>query len=67
MKRSKMIKLIADFLWHKYPYELCKYADCDANDLLDQIEEAGMLPPHTYIERLPKVEGNKVNLTWDEE
>lgn len=48
MKRSEMIKLISEFLIDDLPQDreyLWKYADRFSNSLLNEIEEAGMLPP----------------------
>lgn len=46
MKRSEMLQMITDFLWKSngdYGYK--KFASLDAEELLDIIEKAGMLPP----------------------
>lgn len=45
MKRSEMVKIIADELWKILPSELCKYVDMDASRILRLIEEHGMTPP----------------------
>jgi hypothetical protein len=49
MKRSEMLLKIEVWLDKTY-LDHYLYNDSSAKELLNIIEEAGMLPPHTYLE-----------------
>lgn len=63
MKRSKMIELMIK-LYDSTPERASSYHKMDM--LLSRLERFGMSPP-PHFGNLPEIEGNNVNISWEEE
>lgn len=66
MKRSRMVEILEQEI-NSRTYLDYQYSTEEVSDILKALEEAGMLPPPTYLEGVAKVEGNKVDLVWEKE
>lgn len=62
MKKSELIKLLVLDLRDSNGM---RYED-QARFILARIESVGMLPP-AHFGKLPKIEGNDVDLSWEDE
>lgn len=51
MKRSEMLSVLEKVINSKL-YQDHLFGEEDLNDVLDAIEQAGMLPPFTYLKKL---------------
>ena len=76
MERKQMLKEIKaiircnEDLLQRWAYDDISYgkmASKLSESVLKHVEDLGMLPPETYYPGLPKEEGNKCLLMWDEE
>lgn len=69
MKRSEILKIIQQAIvdHNKSIGDFEGYGAYSHELILERILEAGMHPPETYMKNMPKVDGNKVVLAWEEE
>jgi hypothetical protein len=67
MKRSEMLKHIEIVLMSRNTGHYSYNEHEHAKRMLDVIENAGMLPPPTFMKGMPKIEGNDCELIWDDE
>lgn len=63
MKRSEMVEEMINF-YISIPNKASVYHKMDM--LLSRMERIGILPP-PHFGNLPKIEGNNVNASWEEE
>jgi hypothetical protein len=62
MKKSKLLSLLKQDI-----KDADGNLDLQASMVLARCLSVGMLPPATYMTNMPKVEGNRVVLAWDNE
>jgi len=76
MKRKQMLKEIKAIIrcnedllqrWAYGDISYGKMASKLSESFLKHVEDLGMLPPETYYPGLPKEEGNKCLLMWEED
>ena len=57
MKKSEIIKIIEDTVYETYDYDPDLGWTIDAEEVLKRIEEAGMIPPLTFSNKIIMKEG----------
>ena len=71
MKKSEMIKSISDWLIFNAPGEYCHYSTyglgLEAKNLLDMLEEKGMLPPFSNKAAQKSCQIDAPGFEWEEE
>jgi hypothetical protein len=76
MQRKEMLKEIKAMIransewlemWKNGEISYGKMSQELSKQILNHIEDLGMMPPETWIPGLPEIEGNKCLLVWDEE
>lgn len=52
MKKSEVIRIISDYTWECYEKSNYIFDYFDSRELLEKLEQAGMLPPRTDLPKL---------------